>query len=164
MGVQELISEHSSYILNLLGRYTPNRQVAEDVFQQSCEKAVKCFHQLRDVKKFRSWFATIAVSLAKNAHTRNKHARHEVIVEDFSFASGEKSALDKLCEKATETLLRQFIETLPERQRKAFTLRFFDELPFMEIAEIMNCPYDTAKANYRHALVKLKNEFHVEQL
>jgi RNA polymerase sigma-70 factor (ECF subfamily) len=31
-------------------------------------------------------------------------------------------------------------------------------LSFKEIAEIMECPYDTAKANYRHALMKLKTD------
>jgi RNA polymerase sigma-70 factor (ECF subfamily) len=29
-------------------------------------------------------------------------------------------------------------------------------MSFKEIADVMACPYDTAKANYRHALLKLK--------
>ena len=38
----------------------------------------------------------------------------------------------------------------------ALSLRIFEDLSFKEIADIMECPYDTAKANYRHALLKLK--------
>ena len=48
------------------------------------------------------------------------------------------------------------IEKLPEKQKMALTLRVFDELPFKEIAEIMECPYDTAKANFRHAINSLR--------
>ncbi len=47
------------------------------------------------------------------------------------------------------TLLQQEIEKLPDRQRTALSLRVFDDLSFKEIADIMQCPYDTAKANYR---------------
>ena len=53
-------------------------------------------------------------------------------------------------------MLKAEIETLPEKQRQAISLRVFEDLSFREIAEIMDCPYDTAKANYRHALLKLK--------
>jgi hypothetical protein len=41
----------------------------------------------------------------------------------------------------------------------ALQLRIFEDLSFKEISEIMDCPYDTAKANYRHGLMKLKNRF-----
>ena len=53
--------------------------------------------------------------------------------------------------------LAAFVRLAPERQRQALTLRVFDDLSFKEIAEVMACPYDTAKANYRHALLKLKD-------
>lgn len=53
-------------------------------------------------------------------------------------------------------ILQREIDKLPERQKLALSLRIFDDLSFKEIAEIMSCPYDTAKANYRHALLKLK--------
>jgi RNA polymerase sigma-70 factor (ECF subfamily) len=53
-------------------------------------------------------------------------------------------------------LLQIEIARLPDRQRTALSLRIFEDLSFKEIAELMDCPYDTAKANYRHALLKLK--------
>jgi hypothetical protein len=44
----------------------------------------------------------------------------------------------------------------------ALNLRIFEDLSFKEIAHIMQCPYDTAKANYRHALLKLKERMESE--
>ena len=54
-------------------------------------------------------------------------------------------------------LIRREVDRLPEKQKMALSLRIFEDLSFKEIAEIMDCPYDTAKANYRHALLKMKS-------
>ena len=49
------------------------------------------------------------------------------------------------------------IDKLPKKQKMALMLRVFEGLNFKEIAEIMGSPYDTAKANYRHAVLRLKD-------
>ena len=59
-------------------------------------------------------------------------------------------------ESQTASLLRATIAKLPPKQRQALELRIFDDLGFKEIAEIMESPFDTAKANYRHALLNLR--------
>ena len=48
-------------------------------------------------------------------------------------------------------------------EKTALVLRVYEDLSFNEIAEIMDCPYDTAKANYRHALMKLRQTFEQQQ-
>jgi RNA polymerase sigma-70 factor (ECF subfamily) len=58
-------------------------------------------------------------------------------------------------------MLKSEIDGLPEKQKQAISLRVFDDLSFKEISEIMDCPYDTAKANYRHALLKLKSKLEI---
>jgi RNA polymerase sigma-70 factor (ECF subfamily) len=62
----------------------------------------------------------------------------------------------KMIYRDLQVLVAKELENLPERQRAALTLRIFEDLSFNEIAQIMECPYDTAKANYRHGLLKLK--------
>ena len=54
------------------------------------------------------------------------------------------------------------VDRLPFKQKTALVLRVYEDLSFSEIAEIMECPYDTAKANYRHALLKLKEIFETQ--
>ncbi|MNL64346.1 RNA polymerase sigma factor [compost metagenome] len=60
---------------------------------------------------------------------------------------------------AVADLLQKEVEKLPFKQRTALVLRVYEDLSFNEIANIMECPYDTAKANYRHALLKLRQSF-----
>ena len=48
------------------------------------------------------------------------------------------------------------IRTLPERQREALLLRIYHDRAFAEIGTIMSCSEGTAKANYHHAVSKLR--------
>ena len=56
-------------------------------------------------------------------------------------------------------MLKREIDLLPEKQKQALMLRVYEDLSFKEVAEVMESPYDTAKANYRHALMKLREKF-----
>jgi RNA polymerase sigma-70 factor (ECF subfamily) len=53
-------------------------------------------------------------------------------------------------------VLRVAIDKLPPRQKLAIELRIFEDMGFQEVADAMDCPFDTAKANFRHALMNLK--------
>jgi DNA-directed RNA polymerase specialized sigma24 family protein len=60
-------------------------------------------------------------------------------------------------------ILKAAIEELPERQRMALELRIFEDMSFKEVAAVMECPFDTAKANFRHAVMNLKKILEVSQ-
>lgn len=62
----------------------------------------------------------------------------------------------ELLHKQLAAIIEEVIRSLPERQRLAVTLRLYEDLSFEEIATIMECPYDTAKANWRHGLLKIQ--------
>jgi DNA-directed RNA polymerase specialized sigma24 family protein len=74
---------------------------------------------------------------------------------DVTVAVDARSETD-LQFKQVQGFVEVLVDSLPERQRVALSLRVFEDLSFQEIAQIMECPYDTAKANYRHAVLKLK--------
>ena len=49
------------------------------------------------------------------------------------------------------------LDELPPKQRMALELRVFHELTFAEIADVAGCSEDSAKANYHHALKRIRN-------
>jgi RNA polymerase sigma-70 factor (sigma-E family) len=59
---------------------------------------------------------------------------------------------------ADADVARQLLATLPARQRAAVALRFYDDLPFAEIARILNCPESTARSYVHRALIQLRAE------
>lgn len=151
---EELVLRHQRFLMKVVVRMTRDLNAAEDVVQESFIKAYKRLHLFEGRSSFRSWLYQIALNTARNRF--RKYSRETVGTE------GMDVAVDGEVENHMNTLdvrglLQKEIERLPDRQRTALNLRVYDDLSFKEIAEIMDCPYDTAKANYRHALLKLKD-------
>ena len=150
---EQLVLRHQRTLMGLVVRMTGDPVMAEDIVQDTFLKAFTEISQFRGEATFRSWIIRIAINTTKNKF-RSKH-RDTVDLENVLIITHE--ALDtKLYHSRLALALRLEVKKLPERQRQALVLRVFDDLSFQEIADIMKCPYDTAKANYRHALMKLK--------
>ncbi len=148
-----LMGRHEKFLMKVVVRMTRDLDAAEDIVQDAFIKAYKRISLFEGRSSFRSWLYQIALNTARNRF--RKHSREVPTAEGVEMAiesTAEKSmmAIDVRCILQTE------IQKLPDRQKTALTLRIFDDLSFKEIAEMMECPYDTAKANYRHALLKLK--------
>lgn len=151
---ETLVQRHEKFLMKVVVRMTRDLDAAEDVVQETFIKAYKRLHLFEGRSTLRSWLYQIALNTARNRF--RKHSRESVGTEALEIAvDGEIEshmvALD------IRSLLEKEIRLLPDRQRMALSLRVFDDLSFKEIADIMKCPYDTAKANYRHALMKLKS-------
>jgi RNA polymerase sigma-70 factor (ECF subfamily) len=52
--------------------------------------------------------------------------------------------------------VKQAVETLPDKQKAVFTLKFYEGLSHKEIADVVGCSEGTSKANYFHAIRKLR--------
>ncbi len=150
---EELVVRHERFLIKVVVRMTRDLDAAEDVVQDSFIKAYKRLHLFEGRASFRSWLYQIALNTARNRF--RKHSRETVGTDHMDMAvEGEiENHMQSLDVKG---LLQKEIDKLPDRQRMALSLRIFEDLSFKEIAELMHCPYDTAKANYRHALMKLK--------
>lgn len=137
-------------------RFVKDLDVAEDVVQESFIKAYEKLNSFEGRSAFKSWLYQIAVNTARN---KIREDRHETMdIDDVPLAVGA-IAEATLVHTAVADLLQTEVEKLPFRQKTALVLRVYEDLSFNEIAEIMKCPYDTAKANYRHALMKLRQTF-----
>jgi RNA polymerase sigma-70 factor, ECF subfamily len=148
-----LVERHQKFLMKVALRITRDLSAAEDVVQDSFVKAYKRIELFEGRASFRSWLYQITLNTARNK--LRMHSR-EMIGIDTVQISVDADQDKNLVEVDVKTLIQKEIAQLPGRQRQALSLRIFDDLSFKEIATIMDCPYDTAKANYRHALLKLK--------
>lgn len=149
----ELVKRHQKGLLRLSMRFVKRVDVAEDVVQDAFIKAYEKLHSFEARSSFKSWLYQIAVNTARNKLRENREGT--VDIDRVHIAVGPVAEADLIHFSVAEYLQRE-IEKLPFRQRTALVLRVYEDLSFKEIAEIMECPYDTAKANYRHALLKLR--------
>mgnify|MGYP001485813082 CR=1 FL=1 len=155
----ELVKRHQKPLFQFIIRYTRNENLAEDIVQDAFIRAYTKIHTFEERAAFKSWLYRIALNLAKNKLRREKPQYSIDNVKVGKVAEAESALVYETIQKRIQVE----IDALPAKQKEALHLRVFEDLAFKEIAEIMDCPYDTAKANYRHALLKLKQTFGEDQ-
>jgi len=150
----ELVLRHQKSLLRLAFRVVRDLQTAQDVVQESFFKAHQKLQSFEGRSAFKSWLFQITLNTAKN----KLRARTFETIDTEKTPLVEAYDVEEIMMNADlKELIQDEIKKLPNKQRIALNLRIFDDLSFAEIADVMACPYDTAKANYRHALMKLRH-------
>ena len=156
----ELVEKHQNVLLRVAFRYMKDTELAEDVVQESFIKAYRKLDSFEGRSSFRSWMYQITVNTAKNKLRRKNLETVDITKVPISV----EQTLDADIHAAdVNGLLMAEINGLPPKQKQALLLRIFDDMSFKEVAAVMECPYDTAKANYRHAIQKLKRQMSKKQ-
>lgn len=151
----ELVRKHQKAILRLAVRFMKDLDAAEDVAQESFIKAYEKIATFEGRSSFKSWLFQITVNTARNKLRERRDGLTDV--DNVPLAVAARAEAD-LVHGVIAQQIQRHVEQLPFKQKTALLLRIYEDLTFKEIAEIMDCPYDTAKANYRHALMKMKDE------
>lgn len=160
LSFSELVKRHQRGLLRLSLRFVKDMGLAEDVVQESFIKAFEKLNSFEGRSSFKSWIFQITVNTARN---KIREMRHETTdIENVHLAVAAQ-AETTLVHTAIADLIHEEVDKLPFKQRTALVLRVYEDMSFKEISEIMDCPYDTAKANYRHALLKLRQVFEEQQ-
>lgn len=152
----ELVRRHQQALLRVSFRFTKDITHAEDVVQESFIKAYEKLHLFEGRASFKSWLFQIAINTAKNKLRSGVNYRESISLDDVQLISHSHPEIS-LFRATLERALRGEVERLPQRQRVAVSMRIFEDLSFADIAQVMECPYDTAKANYRHGLMALRH-------
>lgn len=152
-----LVRLHHRAVYNVIFQLMGDHAATDDVVQDAFMKALRAINSFRGDSSFKSWLIRIALNTGKNA-LRGSGRFQGTEIDEKDHAVGPQ-ALKNLEMVETSELLRRAVEKLPPKQRMALELRIYESLSFKEIADAMECPFDTAKANFRHAVLNLKKMF-----
>jgi RNA polymerase sigma-70 factor, ECF subfamily len=152
----ELVKRHQKGLLRLSMRFMKDIDQAKDIVQDAFIKAYEKIDLFEGRSTFKSWLFQIAVNGAKNKLRENRY--HFTDIDEIEIGT-LATAESHLVHVSVGEQLQKEVDLLPFKQKTALVLRVYEDMSFAEIAEIMDCPYDTAKANYRHGLLKLKEVF-----
>ena len=150
----ELVIKHQKPLYSLLYRMVSNHEDASDLLQKTFIRAFQSLGSFERRSSFKTWLYQIAINLAKNVY-RDRSKAHYVSIDDVVIKRDPRT-LENLVRKESRLLLRQALTELPEKQRMTLMLRIQEDKKFEEIAEIMQCSVGTSKANYHHAVQKMK--------
>ncbi len=150
----DLVRKYQKPLYALLYRMVGNPEDASDLLQKAFVKAFTGLKSFERRSTFKTWLYQIAINLAKNVY--RDRARIEQVPIDNVVIRRNPRTIENLIIKENRQLLRQALAGLPEKQRITLMLRVQEEKKFEEIAAIMECSLGTAKANFHHAVQKLK--------
>jgi RNA polymerase sigma-70 factor (ECF subfamily) len=162
---ETLFKRHRQKILRVVLRYAHVREDAEDIVQQSFQKAFVHLHKFEGKSSFSTWLTRIAIneSLMLLRHGR---ALREVSVDDHKEAEGNAASLemsDSSPDPEASYLRRERVQILLETlgnlrpaMRKAIELRGLAELSTEETARRMGISVAAVKGRLFHARKKLR--------
>lgn len=140
-----------------------------DVMQDTYIAAFTKLEQLRDPARFETWTKRIAVNTAKNHLKRKKPVLFSELENDagemaVDFVDEREENLPDVVMDLQETtrLVHEILDTLPEEQRMAVAMFYYEGLSLREIADILDCPENTVKSRLNYA--KKKIEIQVREL
>lgn len=138
-------------------RFVNDHDSADDVTQEVFCKAYESLKEFRGDSSLYTWLYRITVNVALNAIRKQKIRDFFRIDELFEAEDVDSPPPDEALERQEErALIEQAIATLPTKQKSVFLLRYYDELPYEEIAKILKTSVGGLKANYFHAVKKIQ--------
>jgi RNA polymerase sigma-70 factor (ECF subfamily) len=157
-GFSVLYNKYKNRVFGFLIKMTGEREVAEDLLQETFLAAYRNAVQFDRSRSFLSWLFGIA---HKRTIDYFRHARVEVDHKEEA-ADSIGSRIDapdvSLSNENLRGIINGAVESLDPLQREVFMLRELGGVPFKEIAEIMNCPINTALGRMRLALKNIRKD------
>ena len=150
----DLVIKYQKPLYSMLYRMVSSHEDAADLLQKTFVKAFTGLKGFERRSSFKTWLYQIAINLAKNVY-RDRSRIEKVPIDDVIIRRDPKT-LETLIKQESGLRLRQSLAELPKKQRLTLILRVQEAKKFEEIADIMKCSIGTAKANYHHAVQKLK--------
>lgn len=126
----------------------------DDVLQNTFLKAWKSLPTFQGKAKLSTWLYRIAINESLDFLRRQKTATLSSADADLSVAN-RLLADDYFDGDKSQAVLQEAIATLPDVQRMVFTLRYYDEMKYSEISEILGTSEGSLKASYHIAVQKI---------
>lgn len=157
-GFSGLYGKYKVRVFSFLLRLTSDRDVAEDILQDTFVAALRNIQQYDKSRSFLSWLFGIA-------HKRAIDYFRHVKVENENISETERAtgsrfdapgfSMDK---DLVKDAINEAIENLDPLQREVFLLREMGDVPYKEIAKIVGCPVNTALGRMHAALNNIRKD------
>jgi RNA polymerase sigma-70 factor (ECF subfamily) len=152
--LETLIVKYYNNIFAYLTRRTGQRELAEDLTQETFLRLVSGIASYRPTGKFSNFIFTIAVNVC------NDHFRKKSVVIDYDVdldTLADSGSIDAAMENMESAgALKAAIDRLPDMQREALLLRFYHDMKIKDIARITSVPIPTVKSRINQGLGKLR--------
>lgn len=139
-----------------LRRLVTHHEDANDLLQNCLIKVYRNIDRFRGQSSLYTWLYRIASNEAFTFLKRRQRQATDSLSAETMEGVGQLRADDPVDGDQLVLWLQAAVARLPDRQRMVFCLRYFDELSYREISEIMGTSVGGLKASYHHAVKKIE--------
>jgi RNA polymerase sigma-70 factor (ECF subfamily) len=161
----ELFKLYQNYLFKLCYSYVQNEQLTLDLMQEIYIKIYNNINKYDEKYPFHPWLRRVAVNTCineKRKKTPNVIAldsgKEEFALENQLAASDDTHK--EIEKQELAAIIKEHINRLPEKQRMVVILRYYEDLSYEEIAELLKLPMGTVKTDLYRAKNALKNKLY----
>lgn len=158
-----LLRRHQQRVFNYILHIVKNKDLANDIFQETFVKAITTIKQGRYTEngKFPAWISRIAHNLIIDYYRQEK-AENSVSCDDDEVDLLNRRDLcdenieDFLVTEQIHTDIKRIIKALPKNQREVLVMRYYRNMSFKEIADATKVSINTALGRMRYAILNMR--------
>jgi len=158
-----LLNRYKSSVHSYIYYIVRDRDLTEDVFQETFVKAIVTIKQGRysENGKFKAWIMRIAHNLIidhfRQERNENTISNDEVDVDLFNdIRLSDSTAEDQMVQNQVFDDVRKLVRHLPDNQREVLEMRYYQDMSFKEIAEVTGVSINTALGRMRYAILNMR--------
>ena len=158
--IEEMYEKYSKIIYKYIFCLTKNRELSEEIVQDTFLVAVKNIDKFQKKTKLTTWFCAIAKNIYyKKIKKETKNISIEEISEKFT---SENLIEDIICQKESKLELIKNIQNLDIETQKVMYLRIYAELSYEEIAEVLGKTASWSRIMFFRGKEKIKENLKKE--
>lgn len=155
-GLRLLMAEYQERLYWLIRRMVDNHEDANDVLQEVLLKAYRHAASFEGRSGLYTWLYRIAANEALG-FLRKQRRQRSCSMDDEGNALADRLHADSwFDEEAALRALGEAIGRLPDKQRQVFQMRYFDEMSYQEMSDLLGTSVGALKASFHHAAKKIE--------
>lgn len=158
-----LLGRYKSSIYTYIYFIVHNKELAEDIFQETFVKVIMTIKQGRYTEngKFKAWITRIAHNLIidsfRQERSENTISNDEVEIDLFNnIKLCDGTIEDQIVRRQVLSDVKRLVEYLPDNQREVLEMRYYKNLSFKEIADLTGVSINTALGRMRYAILNMR--------
>jgi RNA polymerase sigma-70 factor (ECF subfamily) len=157
-GFRLLVEKYQERLYWHIRRLVIGHEDANDVLQNCFIKAFRGIGQFKGQSKLYTWLFRIATNEAITHLNRNRRKATSSLDDETNLVNQLKADVYFDGDEIQLQLQRALLH-LPEKQRVVFNLRYYEEMPYKDMAKVLDTSAGALKASYHHAVKKIENYF-----
>lgn len=155
-GFKLLMNTYQKRLYHHIRSIVNSHDDTDDVLQNTMIKVFKNIKKFEGRSNLYTWLYRIATNESTsflNTNNRKNSFVDNVEVETFSIATEDYNGLNG---EYIKNVLYKAIKELPEKQKVVFSLRYFEEMSYKDMSEVLDTSVGALKASYHHAVKKIE--------